>query len=286
MNTLNWWLTWGFDVDTGRVYDTITAPDTYNPTNTYGCNVTGLQTWTYNSGSILYGLADLYRATGNETLLDLGRSIAYAAMRDFTDQSTGVIVESCEHDPQPSADLPPGCQQDEIMFKGILVMGMAELYLVRPDANIYNFINTQLLSAVFNDLDDTWLFGEWWDGPVSHSAIVFLCRLKFSPVIQWNETTAGPKTQANTICLLAAAALVNSDFLSKVGNNATVNLLGQVTVPSNTSSGVGDAGTTMRSTGAVSPATRMGAGWGLEGYAMGLSLVVALVGGVGLVGWQ
>jgi hypothetical protein len=45
-------------------------------------------------------------------------------------------------------------------------MGMAELYIARPDSNIYNFINTQLLSAVFNDIDDSWLFGEWWDGPV------------------------------------------------------------------------------------------------------------------------
>lgn len=120
MNTLNWWLSWGFDVTSGRVYDTITAPDSWFPTDTYNCNITGLQTWTYNSGAVLYGLADLYHATGNTTLLDLGRSIAYAAIRDFTDESTGVIVESCEHDPQPSADLPPGCQQDELMARAFL----------------------------------------------------------------------------------------------------------------------------------------------------------------------
>ncbi|KAL8293757.1 hypothetical protein RQP46_000458 [Phenoliferia psychrophenolica] len=268
MNTLNWWLEWGFDADTGRVWDTITAPSDWDPTNTYGCNKTGLQTWTYNSGSILYGLADLYYATGNTSLLDLGRTIAYAAMRDFTpDQSTGVIQESCEHDGQPSADLPPGCQQDELMFKGILMMGMAELYVARPDQNIYNFVNTQLLSAVFNDVDDTWLFGEWWDGP-------------------WNETTAGPKTQANTMCLLAAAALINSDFLSKVGNKTTVNVLDQVAVPSNTTAGIGDAGTTARSTGAVSRASRdvVGGQVGLAGVALALTVAVALVGGVGVIG--
>lgn len=117
MNTLNWWLTWGFDVENGQVYDSITAPDTYDPTNTYGCNVTGLQTWTYNSGSMLFGLADLYYATGNTTLLDLARTIAYAAMRDFSLPDTGILAESCENDPQPSSTLPPGCQQDEIMVR-------------------------------------------------------------------------------------------------------------------------------------------------------------------------
>lgn len=125
-----------------------------------------------HSGSILFGLADLYYASGNTTLLDLGRTIAYAAMRDFSTGSTGVLQESCEHDPAPTALLQPGCQQDEITFKGILTLGMAELYLARPDSNIINFLNTQLLAAVYNDLDSTWLFGEWWVGP-------------------WNSTTAG-----------------------------------------------------------------------------------------------
>lgn len=52
------------------------------------------------------------------------------------------------------------------------MMGLAEFYMARPDSNIYNFINTQLLSVVFNDLDPTWLAGELWGGP-------------------WNVTTAG-----------------------------------------------------------------------------------------------
>jgi hypothetical protein len=46
------------------------------------------------------------------------------------------------------------------------MLGMAELYVARPDPNIYNFINTQLLSNAFNNVDDTWLFGMWWGGPV------------------------------------------------------------------------------------------------------------------------
>lgn len=40
MRTLNWWLNWAFDPTTGRVYDTIQAPD---------CEPTGLQIYTYKS---------------------------------------------------------------------------------------------------------------------------------------------------------------------------------------------------------------------------------------------
>lgn len=43
---------------------------------------------------------------------------------------------------------------------------MAEFYIARPDQNIYNFINTQVLSVVWNNLDNTWLAGEIWQGPV------------------------------------------------------------------------------------------------------------------------
>lgn len=43
---------------------------------------------------------------------------------------------------------------------------MAELYTARPDPNIFAFVNTQLLSVLWHNLDETWLAGEWWPGPV------------------------------------------------------------------------------------------------------------------------
>jgi hypothetical protein len=158
ISTLNWWLSWAFAPDTGRIWDTITAP---------GCtyNRSGLQAWTYNSGVILIGLADLYHITGNETLLDMGRSIAYAAMLDYTRIATGVVEESCEHD-TPVNGGPAGCPNDLVVFKGALMMGLAEFYTARPDPQIYNFVNTNLLSMINFDLDDSWLAGQWWNGPV------------------------------------------------------------------------------------------------------------------------
>lgn len=117
MNTLNWWLEWAFDVDSGRVYDTVEA-QWVGQYPSSECARSGLESWTYNSGAFLFGLADLYYATGNTRVLDLGRSIAYAAIRDFVpDPSTGIVVESCENDPPPGKDLPPGCQQDETVVR-------------------------------------------------------------------------------------------------------------------------------------------------------------------------
>lgn len=48
-------------------------------------------------------------------------------------------------------------------------MALAEFYLARPDPNLYNFINTQLLSIIHHDLDASWLAGPRWAGPVSSS---------------------------------------------------------------------------------------------------------------------
>lgn len=115
MNTLNWWLEWAFDVDNGRVWDTITAD--YSGQSMRECTRSSEQTWTYNSGAFLFGLADLYYATGDDRVLDLGRSIAYAAIRDFSDEETGILVEHCENDPPPEPGKPPGCQQDETIVR-------------------------------------------------------------------------------------------------------------------------------------------------------------------------
>jgi len=116
------------------------------------CQPSGLQIYTYNSGVIVSGLVDLYYATGNSTLLDLASTIAFAGIRDYTIPSSGILREACENDPQ-SGSKPPGCGQDQVVFKGIFVEALAEcvvdiacvltssLYIARPDENLYNFIS-------------------------------------------------------------------------------------------------------------------------------------------------
>lgn len=91
-----------------------------------GCTPIALQGATYNSGVVLFGLADLYYATGNESLLDIGRSIAYAAMASYTIPGIGILQESCEHNTDTSNG-PPGCLPDEIsvsfrFFRSVFVL--------------------------------------------------------------------------------------------------------------------------------------------------------------------
>lgn len=162
------------------------------------------------------------------------------------------------------------------------MLGLAELYVARPDPNIYNFVNTQLLSNVYNNVDDTWLFGMWWGGPVStlsyslfpppsHYSSSLSCPkvatdlVPTSSLSKWNETTAGPKTQINALCLISAAATINADFLSR-SNSPGLRPTGsgvtdQIAVP----------------TGANSNANNVGAGVKLGGNA-------AVVNGAGRVG--
>lgn len=49
------------------------------------------------------------------------------------------------------------------------MLALGELYVARPDPNIYNYVNTNLMSVVYNNIDKSWLFGQWWEGPVSTS---------------------------------------------------------------------------------------------------------------------
>ncbi|GAA94031.1 glycoside hydrolase family 76 protein [Mixia osmundae IAM 14324] len=210
MRTLNWWLGWAFDPTTGKVYDGLTDyPE---------CAPSGYQIFTYNSGIILTGLVDLYYATGSTDLLDLGRTIAYAAMRDYSTSDGGVLEESCERDPATS-DMPtPGCPQDQVTFKGIFMQALGYLYLARHDDNILNYINIQMLSVAANNIDDTWLIGQWWMGP-------------------WNETTAGPKTQLCGLAMLATATSANirfAELLAAEGNtqvDPTVTVTQSVPIP-------------------------------------------------------
>ena len=118
---------------------------------------------------------------------------------------------------------------------------MAEFYTARPDENIYNFINLQLLSVVGTNIDDTFLAGQWWyevstfqlNDP--RSSKVEIDRF----LAQFNSTTAGPKTQINTLCLVAAAAMVNVDFLAKAGRISTVTPGQSIAVPTTNAEGTG-----------------------------------------------
>lgn len=75
-------------------------------------------------------------------------------------------------------------------FKGVLTAGLGYLYTATRDSNLRNFLNTNMLANVQNNMDYSYLFSEYWDGP-------------------FNSTLGGPKTQIGIMPLLTAAVVAN-----------------------------------------------------------------------------
>ncbi|KAK4701261.1 hypothetical protein P7C70_g4975, partial [Phenoliferia sp. Uapishka_3] len=212
IRTFNWWRSWAYDNSTGKVWDTLAAGT---------CEKEYEQTFTYNSAIIIGALVDLYKGTGSGLYLSTAQSIAYAAIRDFTN-AAGVMEEGCEHygppnnegdvsaaDGGPTNNLPEGCQSDTIMFKAILAQNLGYLYRAAPDDTLYKYIVFNFLMNAFLNLDESFLFGEWWSGPL-------------------NTTLANQLTQGNALGILSAGVVVNLQYTDALRNASG---LGVVKVP-------------------------------------------------------
>ncbi|CAF4008965.1 unnamed protein product [Adineta steineri] len=81
-------------------------------------------TWTHNQGVILSGLALLYSATHNSTLIDIAQKIADAAIRHLT-YPNGILKEACE----------PKCDTNHRSFKGIFARHLGYLMPYLTDAS-------------------------------------------------------------------------------------------------------------------------------------------------------
>lgn len=95
------------------------------------CRNNGRTTWTYNQGVILGGLAELYRANHDGSLLNEAQSIASAALSDSAlIDKNGVLHEPCE----------PKCGADGSQFKGIFVRNLSELDHISRSPQYEKFI--------------------------------------------------------------------------------------------------------------------------------------------------
>jgi predicted alpha-1,6-mannanase (GH76 family) len=118
------------------------------------CTNNGQTTWTYNQGVVLGGLAELYEATGDATLLASAEPIADAALAKLTD-ANGILQEPCGS----------GCDGDQISFKGIFVRNLVRLYDHDRKPSYYNFIVANARSLWANDRDGNNEFDNNWAGP-------------------------------------------------------------------------------------------------------------------------
>lgn len=117
-------------------------------------------TWTYNQGVILAGLAQLYLATGNHSLLTAGERIASAAIGQLT--TGGVLAEPCE-----GTSCANRLDANTQAFKGIFVRDLKVLAVTAGTAQFNGFLTAQAESIEAHDTGSEHEFGMFWAGPVT-----------------------------------------------------------------------------------------------------------------------
>jgi hypothetical protein len=124
------------------------------------CQNNGQNTWTYNQGVILAGLAQLYRATGDQALLTSATGIARATIRRLT--VAGVLTEPCRGD---------RCEDqldaDTQAFKGIFVSGLKVLAVTAKTTEFNGFFRRQARVIQDDDTTTQQQHGMFWRGPVA-----------------------------------------------------------------------------------------------------------------------
>jgi predicted alpha-1,6-mannanase (GH76 family) len=145
---------WNWFSASGMINSSDLVNDGLNISSSGACSNNGGTTWTYNQGVILAGLTQLYKATGNSSLLTTAQGIANAAILHLN--ATGVLNEPCT-----------SCDTDQQSFKGIFVRGLKELSQALNTDEYASFFENQVNSIIPNDTNSGHQMGFLWQGPVS-----------------------------------------------------------------------------------------------------------------------
>jgi predicted alpha-1,6-mannanase (GH76 family) len=124
------------------------------------------QTWTYNQGVVLGGLAALYEITGDAAYLRQGEAIADAALGSLTtpapDAKHGILLE-------PGEDRTTRSDGDRPQFKGIFVRNLYDFYWQSQRPAYSEFIRDNARSIWANDRNGSNQFGLHWAGPFDYA---------------------------------------------------------------------------------------------------------------------
>lgn len=118
-------------------------------------------TWTYNQGVILAGLAQLYRATADSSLLRTAERIATAAISQLT--AGGVLAEPCQ-----GTACAARLDANTRSFKGIFVRDLKVLAVTARTTRFNAFFTRQARSIEAHDTSKEHEFGMSWRGPAAH----------------------------------------------------------------------------------------------------------------------
>lgn len=124
--------------------------------DTSSCQNNNQVTWTYNQGVVLGGLAELYDATGQSSLLDAAQQIANAATSSTYLNPGGILREPCE-----GGD----CGGDGPSFKGAFVRGLGRLNAAVASHPYTAYLQKQANSAYGADRNTLDIYGLHWAGP-------------------------------------------------------------------------------------------------------------------------
>ncbi|GAA3510989.1 glycoside hydrolase family 76 protein [Actinocatenispora rupis] len=125
---------------------------------TAGCANNGQTTWSYNQGVVLGGLAELYRATNDASLLTAGRSLADASTTATALNPNGILAEPGEAGTDGGGDGPS--------FKGAYVRGLGALNAALGDHPYSGYLTRQANAVYTDDRNAFDQYGFHWAGPL------------------------------------------------------------------------------------------------------------------------
>jgi predicted alpha-1,6-mannanase (GH76 family) len=142
----NWFTDSGMINSSGLVNDGLTS----------SCGNNGQTVWTYNQGMLIGAAVELWRATGNATVLATGRRLGDAALASPL-ISAGVLTESCD-------TTTTTCDDNQKQFKGIFTRYLAELAGATGNTTYRTFLTKQAATVWSADRDTFNQIGERWSG--------------------------------------------------------------------------------------------------------------------------
>ncbi|MFG2850484.1 glycoside hydrolase family 76 protein [Streptomyces mirabilis] len=124
---------------------------------TSACANNGSTVWSYNQGLAIGGFTELWRTTGDASLLTTARTLADAAISSPTLTSGGVLTESCD---VGSAS----CDDNQKQFKGIFMRNFADLAKATGSGTYQSYVQKQADTLWARDRSSLNALGERWAG--------------------------------------------------------------------------------------------------------------------------
>ncbi|MFI9764603.1 glycoside hydrolase family 76 protein [Streptomyces sp. NPDC051963] len=124
---------------------------------TSACANNGSTVWSYNQGLAIGGFTELWKATGDASLLTTARTLADAAVSSPALTRDGVLTESCD---LGSAS----CDDNQKQFKGIFMRHFADLTKVTGSSTYRTYVQKQADTLWARDRTSLNLLGQRWAG--------------------------------------------------------------------------------------------------------------------------